>query len=351
MPDIEDLIPILWAGFLIGAVVIGHIYLNRRLVAYYSDKPQFAFRRQLIQLGAVLLSLLIIILLLPVNDTTTGQLLSLFGIIVSATIALSSTTLVGNVMAGLMLRMVNNIKPGDHVSVGDYFGRISEMDLLHVEIQTEERDLTTLPNLFMVQNPVRVMRSSGTILSVEVGLGYDVSRHQIEQRLLEAAAAAGLKKPFVQIVNLGDFAVTYKVSGLLTEINKLIGKRRELRAKTIDALHNDGIEIASPTIMSQRVFDKRDQFVPPISDNTEHQDPLTSPDSLIFDKAAKAESVSKLKEKLGSLQDRYKECEAIAESNDEERAAAASRECEQLKLKMERLERAITQRESQISNS
>lgn len=340
---------VVWAGVLIAGVVILQIYINRRLVAFYADKPHLAYRRQLIQLGAILLSLLVIILLLPVSDTLTGQLLSLFGIIVSATIALSSTTLVGNVMAGLMLRMVNNIKPGDYVNVGDYFGRVSEMDLLHTEIQTEERDLTTLPNLFMVQNPVRVMQNSGTVLSVEVGLGYDVSRNRIEKLLLAAAAATGLEKPFVQITSLGDFAVTYKVSGLLTEVNKLIGKRRELRGHTVDQLHNDGIEIASPTIMSQRVFDKSDQFVPPVSVSTERSDPLSSPDSLVFDKAAKAESVSKLKEKLTQLQERLKECESIAEDKDESRAAAATAECEQLRARMERLERAITQRESQIA--
>lgn len=302
-------------------------------------------------MGAVLLSLLIIILSLPFDPSTKGQLLSLFGIIVSATIALSSTTLVGNVMAGLMLRMVNNIKPGDHIRVGDYFGRVSEMDLLHTEIQTEERDLTTLPNLFMVQNPIRVMQNSGTVLSVEVGLGYDVSRTRIERLLLDAATATGLEKPFVQITSLGDFAVTYKVSGLLTEVNKLIAKRRKLRAHTIDSLHNDGIEIASPTIMSQRVFDQSDQFVPPISDSPVTADPLSSPDSMVFDKAAKAESVSKLKEKLTAMQERLKECEAITEDKDETKAAAATAECEQLRIRMERLERAIAQRESQIASS
>ena len=71
-------------------------------------------------------------------------MLQLYGIVLSATIALSSTTLVGNAMAGIMLRTLRNFSPGDYVHVGDYFGRISEMDLLHTEIQTEERDLTTL---------------------------------------------------------------------------------------------------------------------------------------------------------------------------------------------------------------
>ena len=59
--------------------------------------------------------------------------------------------------------------------------------MLRTEIQTERRNLTTFPNLYLVTNPVRVMRSSGTVISVEVSLGYDVSRHLVEKLLLEAA--------------------------------------------------------------------------------------------------------------------------------------------------------------------
>ena len=126
----------------------------------------------------MLVGILFLILFLPLGDTLRGQLLSLYGLIISATIALSSTTLVGNIMAGIMLKTIGNCRPGYYITVGDYFGRISEMDLLHTEIQTEERDLTTLPNMYLVTHPVRVMQTSGTVIYVELSLGYDVSRHQ-----------------------------------------------------------------------------------------------------------------------------------------------------------------------------
>ena len=45
---------------------------------------------------------------------------------------LSSTTFIGNIMAGLMLRVVRSFRPGDFVHVGDYFGRVSEQSLFHV---------------------------------------------------------------------------------------------------------------------------------------------------------------------------------------------------------------------------
>ncbi len=351
-----NVVGLLLNGVWILAVIVG-IYIasrlvNSRLLKHYEGRPHLVFRRQLIQMAAVLVAALVVILLLPLSNEMRGQLLSLFGIIISATIALSSTTLVGNVMAGIMLRMVNNIKPGDYVTVGDYFGRISEMDLLHVEVQTEQRDLTTLPNLYLVTHPVRVMQSSGTILSVELSLGYDCSRHTIEQLLLQAASDANLEKPYVQIKELGDFSVTYVVSGLLSEVNRLIAKRRELRARTVDVLHEAGIEIVSPTFMNTRAHDNESVFIPTPGDQIVATDPAVAPDSVVFDKAEKAETLERLKENLQRLQERKKECEEIAANADTDaKREAAQRKTEQIISQAERLEAIILKRESQISSS
>ncbi len=335
----------------IGGVIVAMMLLNRRLLAHYEGRSHLVFRRQLLQMGAILAALLLTILLLPLPAHMQGQLLSLYGIIVSATIALSSTTLVGNVMAGIMLRMINNFKPGDYITAGEYFGRVSEMDLLHVEIQTEQRDLTTLPNLFLVTHPVRVMRTSGTMLSVELSLGYDVSRHSIERLLLEAANATGLEKPFVQIRALGDFSVTYVISGLLTEVNRLITKRRELRGHTMDLLHKEGIEIVSPTFMNTRAHTPDAQFIPEPQATPANVEPAVSPDAVVFDKADKAESLARMKEKLQELQARLKECEELlVKSTDDIKKAAAQSECENISTQIERLEKLISKREEQISN-
>ena len=178
-----------------GLLVAGFWYGNKQLVSYFENRPHLKFRRQLIQLGGSLIAVLLIILLMPIGDILRGQLLSLFGLIVSATIALSSTTLVGNVMAGIMLKTIGSCKPGSFITVGDHFGRVSAMDLLHTEIQTEERDLTTLPNMYLVAHPVRVMHDAGSVLSVELSLGYDVSRHVVEKLLIKAAEETALENP------------------------------------------------------------------------------------------------------------------------------------------------------------
>ena len=322
---------------------------NRRLKSYFETRPHLKFRNQLIQIAAVLVAILFLILLLPVGDEMRGQLLRLYGLIFSATIALSSTTLVGNIMAGLMLRAIGNCRPGNYITVGDHFGRISEMDLLHTEIQTEERDLTTLPNLYLIRHPVRVMRASGTLLSVEMSLGYDVSRRAIEDLLIKAATETELESPYVQIRELGDFSVTYQVSGLLKDINRIIEKRRELRARTMDVLHAAGIEIVSPSFMNTRAIKEGRAFIPEVDEDFAAE-PAGSPDAIVFDKAEKAASVSKLRESLAEAEARLRTCdEVIADPPNDQAAEGAKAEKEQLEERIEPLSALIARKEEKIA--
>lgn len=320
-------------------IVAGLVYLlHRRLQAHYADQPEQQFRAQLITVVSALFGFLVIILILPVPSATRSGLLSLFGIVLSATIALSSTNLVGNIMAGIMLRSVGSFRLGDYIKAGDYFGRVSEMDLLHIEIQTEERDLTTLPNTYLAANPIRVMRSSGSILSVELSLGYDVSRHEIERLLLEAASRCELESPFVQIRALGDFSITYAISGLLTDVKSLLGRRRALRAATIDVLHEAGIEIASPVLVNTRDFPNKRSFIPPLAEPAPKN--AVNSDALVFDKALKAESLDKLKERRVAMASRLAKARAEGEPD--------AADVERLEQWLARLDARIAEREAKI---
>ena len=280
-------------------------------------------RDQLVMLGATLVALLIVILNLPIKDSSRTDLLNLLGVVLSAAIALSSTTFLSNAMGALMLRAVKNFRLGDFVSVGDHFGRVTERGLFHTELQTEERDLVTLPNMYLITNPVRVVRPSGTIVSCEVSLGYDVSRRRIEPLLVEGATQAGLQEPFVQVMQLGDFSVTYRVAGLLGEARQLITARSNLRKAVMDALHGGGVEIVSPTFMNTRAFDPDRHFKPTrVLGSPDLEDPATLPEELIFDKANEAEIVTQGRKRLGELDERIKELTARVAAGGEGKDAA-----------------------------
>ncbi len=80
--------------------MVARFFFERR----HSGSLNMKFRRQVVTILLASVGLLAIIMVLPLGDERRGQLLSLIGILLSAAIALSSTTVLGNAMAGFMLR-------------------------------------------------------------------------------------------------------------------------------------------------------------------------------------------------------------------------------------------------------
>ncbi len=337
MGALTRLVQVLLPGIpLVVALVIGVLALfgvSRMLQRHNQGRTDGNMRRQAIMLLLSFALLVIVVVVAPIGDEQKGQILSLVGIVLSAAIALSSTTFVGNAMAGMMMSAVKGFRVGDFVSVGEHFGRVTERGLFHVEIQTEQRDLITLPNLHLVTTPVRVVRSSGTIVFAEVSLGYDVQRDRIQAALLRAAEKVELQDPYVQILNLGDFSVLYRVSGMLTEVKHLLTCRARLRAASLDELHAANIEIVSPNFMNTRAIDPQTRFVPAPTRQQEPDEGEVIPEELIFDKADEAVSNEQLAQNLIELEARIKETDS------ELGRAGSDAEKERLRSRLERMKR------------
>jgi len=328
--------------------VVIALLITRHLIARQSSsRPGRLVKRQVITLVISLVGLLAVILVMPISDSVQGQLLSLLGILLSAVLALSATTLVGNILAGLMLRALRNFQPGSFIRVGEHFGRVSEQGLFHVEIQTEDRDLTTLPNLHLVTNPLKVIRPSGTIVSAEVSLGYDVPHKKVTKLLLLAGTEAGLDDPFVHVLDLGDFSVTYRIAGMLVEVRQLISTRSRLRKKMLDQLHTGGIEIVSPTYMNTLARPSSEKVLPPRDFLPVDEIPGTKLESLAFDKADLAESLEKLRQWHDSLDEGIGAAEKeLGQTSDEASHKNLKARIENLRAQKHRLADLIKRKES-----
>jgi small-conductance mechanosensitive channel len=289
------------AGVIITLVIAN--YIVRR-----NQAAELSVSRQLFMLLLTATCVLVVIFMLPLSETSRGQLLSLLGIVFTAVIALSSTSFVANIMAGLMLRAVNSFKPGDFIRCGETFGRVTERGLFHTEIQTEDRDLTTLPNMYLVNNPVTVVHDSGTIISATLSLGYEVAHARIEELLKEAATEAKLEDPFVLVGELGDFSVSYRVGGFSQDVNRLLTIKSSLRKSILNVLHENGIEIVSPNFMNQRVLKEGERMIP-LHYREALQPEETTPEEVIFAKADTAAEKEALKEELTALSKSLKEAE------------------------------------------
>jgi small-conductance mechanosensitive channel len=329
------------------AAIVAAIFFANRLIRLRNEAKviQDHLQQQLLQAGLWTVGAVLFILALPISDQMKGQLLTIAGLLGSAVIGLSSTTFVGNARAGLMLSALGNFRPGDYLRVGEHFGRISDRGLFHTEIQTEDRRLTSLPNLYLVTNPIEVVPASGTIVAAGVSLGYDTSRTRIEGALVKAALSIGLKDPFVQIKELGDHSVTYRVAGVLEEVRSLISSHSLLRGAMLDSLHEAGVEIVSPTFENQRSYDNKKAFIPSPDDVHETPERLTM-EEIVFDKADLAVTIERLNEKLEKLEGELKSLEAkLLVEDDPEAVAVLEHRIGQKGELVESRRRAIQQRE------
>lgn len=315
-----------------------------------SDKKRsnLVLQKQITNILFILLLIIIFVIALPIKDSIKNQIISLIGIVLSASIALSSATFLGNIMAGIWLRSVRNFKTGDFIEVKDMFGRVSGRGLLHTELQSIDRDLITLPNLFLATNPVTVMHSDGTIISTQLSLGYDVDHTVIEPLLLNAAEDAELDKPFVYIDSLGDYSVVYKVHGLAKDLKTTLSSRSALNRCVLDALHKAGIEIVSPTFMNQRQVNEQ-TFIPKERNNQVRKQ-ADKPEDVIFDKADKAGKLDEMKKQHQELIERMEQAkEAIKNADNAEIEEELKHSYEKLKAREQQMAEYLESKLEEIS--
>ena len=283
-------------------------------------------------------------------------LLTFTGIILGAAVTLASTTLVANAMAGFMLRVIRGFNFGDYLRVGEYFGKVSERGIFHIEIQTESSDLVTLPNVYLVQNPVRVIGSpdpdgdgSCTWISADVSLGYDVDRIRIAELLKEAANEAELESPWIRIMELGDFSVTYRVTAKLPDVKgpdaanarRILTAPAQLRAEMMDALHEGDVEIVSPTFMNTRAFPEDKKFMSKPAWARAATAPIEGDDvdADVFAKADKVEQIDLEREELTSEIEAVKE--RVKEAQDD---ADAKQQAEEALVELETKARQLDEK-------
>lgn len=311
-------------GFFTALHWIAHWFLFKRDV---QKSHEHMFSRQLMMLVLILVAVVAVVISLPISESSESQVLSLIGLLLSGLLAFSSTTIVSNLVAGAVMRFTQPFKTGDYIRVKDVVGKVTERGLFDCEVQTENRELIAIPNNILINNAITTVRSSGTIVSVTLSLGYDVHHSKISALLKEAATEIGLQDPFVHVVELGNFAVSYKVSGLLVEVKNLLTMRSNLHCQILDTLHNNDIEIMSPSFMNQRKVPDELKVIarsPSQVHSTEkaNDDEQTVAEDIVFDKAEEAQQAEEVKIELSEQVAQLKEQIADAKGEHKDKLAA-----------------------------
>ena len=140
--------------------------------------------------------------------------------------------------------------------------------------------------------------------------------------LIKAAESSKLDDAFVQILELGNFAITYRISGVLPEAKGLITARSKLHKAILDQLHGAGIEIMSATIMNQRPVDAGYSFIPAPARQRPAASSAVEPEKIaekvLFDKAELAQQLQQRKAELAEIMEALEQQAKQAEGDEKQ---------------------------------
>ena len=194
---------------------------------------------------------------LPGSNSGVFQGISVFvGLIVS----LGSSTVIGNIIAGMVITYMRAFRLGDRIKLNDITGNVIEKTPLVTRVKTPKNELVTIPNSFVMSshtiNYSESARELGLIIHSEVSIGYDVPWRKVHQLLIDAAKAtegvSAEPEPFVLETSLSDFYPVYQINAYIKEANKLPKIYSALFQNIQDKFAAADVEIMSPHYIATR---------------------------------------------------------------------------------------------------
>ena len=194
---------------------------------------------------------------LPGSRSGVFQGISVFvGLIVS----LGSSTVIGNIIAGLVITYMRPFKLGDRIQLNDTTGNVIEKTPLVTRIRTPKNEVVTVPNSFVMSshtvNYSTSAREYGLIIHAEVSIGYDVPWRKVNPLLIDAAlntpGVVDDPRPFVLETSLEDWYPVYQINAYIKDANQMSQIYSDLYQNIQDRFNEAGIEIMSPHYMAVR---------------------------------------------------------------------------------------------------
>ena len=231
--------------------------------------PDWAFPTYNIISGLMFIFMFILIFpYLPNSDSEIFKGVSVFaGIVVS----LGSTSVIGNLVAGLVITYMRPFKIGDRIKLGEYTGDVLEKTALVTRIKTPKNEIITIPNSnIMSAHTVNYSQSAkehGLILHTSIAVGYDVPWQKVHEMLYEVANRTEhvlkRQKPFILQDQFRDFYVDYQLNVYIKEAKLTAKIYSDLRQHAQDVFAENNIEMASPHFIVSRNVDGNHTTVPP----------------------------------------------------------------------------------------
>ena len=216
---------------------------------------------QLLRFMIVALALVAAYPFVPGSDSPVFRAITIF---VGFLLSLGSTSLVTNIISGVVLTYTRGLRIGDRVKIGGTVGDVIERTFLVTRIRTIKNVVVTIPNGMVLNNEIinynAPMVDEGLILNTTVTIGYDVPWRQVHDLLIHAAIATcdiqSAPKPFVLQTSLDDYYVSYELNAYTHAPERMAVIYSELHQNIQDWFNEAGVEIMSPGFTAYRDGDE-----------------------------------------------------------------------------------------------
>lgn len=184
-------------------------------------------------------------------------------------LSLGSTSIVANIVAGIVLTYMLPFRVGDRVKIGETTGDIMEKNLLVTRIRTVRNELVSIPNASILNN--QIINYSSTLikepimLHTKITLGYEIPWKKVHKTLITAALKSEsiLKNPapFVLQTSLDDYYVEYELNAYTDKPHNQAMIYSSIHQNMLDECAKANIEILSPSYTAIR--SGRESTIPP----------------------------------------------------------------------------------------
>lgn len=201
-----------------------------------------------------------IVVIYPLIPGAESDIFKGVSVLVGLIISLGSSSVVGNIMAGLVITYMRAFKIGDRIKLNDTVGNVVEKSAFVTRIRTPKNEIITIPNSFILSsqttNYSHSARKLGLIIHSSVTIGYDAPWRKVHQLLIDAAKATNgvsqTPEPFVLETSLDDYYVSYQINAVITDADQTPRIMSELHANIQDMFNHADVEIMSPHYRANR---------------------------------------------------------------------------------------------------
>jgi small-conductance mechanosensitive channel len=221
------------------------------LPGFYPDWAQPTFN-----ILRVLIYAFTIAFIYPYLPNSDSDIFKGISVLVGVLFSLGSSSVISNLIAGIVMTYMRPFKVGDRIKINDVIGFVVERGPMNTRIRTHKNEFVSFPNQMLLNTSVTNFNSStvegldGYIAHAIVTMGYDVPWQTVHDILINAALKTEFTEktppPFVNQTKLDDFYCWYEINVYTKDVSRLPAVYSELYKNIQDGFTAANISMYAP---------------------------------------------------------------------------------------------------------